>query len=249
LTGTLVLDAQNDPNAVFIFQIASTLTTATGSSVIVINPSATFKVFWQVGSSATIGTGTAFLGDILAAASITLTTGASVSGRALARDGAVTMDSNAVSCGSCDGVNEIPGVSPPAGAIRVNGGGKIRVPKPDSSVPTDTGTGRATFAFHARKNILGVTTGRLNYLNHVNRLHIIGPVDDIVVIATNPDTSPKTVRLSGTCGVNSPDCAWSATVEDNGRGGRIDEFSISVSGPLSENRSQRVLRNGNIQVR
>ena len=249
LTGTLVLDAQNDPDAQFIFQIASTLVTATNSSVIVINPSATFRVYWQVGSSATLGTGTAFVGNILALASITLNTGASLSGRALARDGAVTMDTNAVSCGTCDGNNEIPGVSPPAGAMKVTGGGQIRVPNPDSSVPTDTGTGKANFGFNAKSDISGVAKGRLNYVNKVTRLHIKGPVDDAVVIATNPDGSPKTVRLSGICDANLPACAFSATVEDNGRGGKTDEFGITVTGAMSEARSQRVLRNGNINVR
>jgi uncharacterized repeat protein (TIGR01451 family) len=101
LTGTLTLDAQCDPNAVFIFQIASTLTTASSSSVQIINGGQNCNVFWQVGSSATLGTGTAFVGNILALASITLTTGSSLSGRALARTGAVTMDTNAVSAPSC----------------------------------------------------------------------------------------------------------------------------------------------------
>jgi len=251
LTGTLVLDAQGDPNAEFIFQIGSTLTTAIGSSVVVINPGTNMSVHWQVGSSATIGTGTAFIGNILAQASITLTTGASLSGRALARDGAVTMDSNAVSCGSCDGNDEIPGDSPPAAAIQVEGNGQIRVPKPDSSVPSDTGAGKASLGFHARSNISGVAKGRLNYVNHVTRLHIRGPVDDIVVIATNPDASPKTVRLSGTCDDNLPACAFSVTVEDNGRSGRgtPDQFGITVTGAMSEARSQRVLSNGDIRVR
>jgi Ice-binding-like/PEP-CTERM motif len=97
LTGKLTLDAQGNPNAQFVFQIGSTLTTASNSSVVVINgsPAAECHVFWQVGSSATLGTGTAFAGHILALASITMTTGASIlEGSALARNGAVTLDSN-----------------------------------------------------------------------------------------------------------------------------------------------------------
>lgn len=66
LTGTLTLDAQGDANAVFIFQIGSTLTTASNSSVLLINGAQNCNVFWQVGSSATLGTGTAFVGNILA---------------------------------------------------------------------------------------------------------------------------------------------------------------------------------------
>ena len=80
LTGTLTLNDQGDPNAQFVFQIGSTLTTASNSSVVTINggsmPGCT--VFWQVGSSATLGTGTAFEGHILALTSITLNTGATI---------------------------------------------------------------------------------------------------------------------------------------------------------------------------
>jgi hypothetical protein len=97
LTGTLTL---NGPG-VFIFKIGSTLTTASSSSVVVINGSRC-NVFWQVGSSATLGTGTSLAGNIVALTSITLTTGASViNGRTLARNGAVTLDTNMVSsCGA-----------------------------------------------------------------------------------------------------------------------------------------------------
>jgi hypothetical protein len=111
LTGQLTLDFQGNPNAVFIFQIVSTLTTASGSSVRLINYTkacsvaggglATPLVFWQVGSSATLGTTTAFAGTIMALTSITMTTGATLNGRALARNGAVTLDSNTINtCGS-----------------------------------------------------------------------------------------------------------------------------------------------------
>jgi len=99
--GTLQLDAQGDPAAVFIFQIGSTLTTASGSSVRMVDGGNSCNVYWQVGSSATVGTGSTFIGSIVALTSITLTTGASVSGRALARNGAVTMDTNSVSAASC----------------------------------------------------------------------------------------------------------------------------------------------------
>ncbi len=96
LTGILTLDAQNNPNAIFIFQIGTTLTTASNAAVNVINGGSRFNVYWQVGSSATIGTGTAFSGHILALTSITVTTGASVTGSLLARNGAVTLDSNLI---------------------------------------------------------------------------------------------------------------------------------------------------------
>jgi len=102
LTGTLTLNAQGSPTAFFLFKIGSTLTTASTSQVVVINAPPTNcddNIFWQVGSSATLGTGTSFQGNILALTSITLTTGASINGRTLARNGAVTLDSNLV--GAC----------------------------------------------------------------------------------------------------------------------------------------------------
>jgi ice-binding like protein len=93
LTGQLVLDGRGKSNGVWVFQIASTLTTATNSSVVMRKGASAGNVFWQVGSGATLGTGTAFIGSILAYSSITLNTAANLSGRALARQ-AVTMDSN-----------------------------------------------------------------------------------------------------------------------------------------------------------
>jgi hypothetical protein len=101
LTGALTLNGQGDPSAVFVFQIGSTLTTASNSSVLVLNGAEDCNIFWQVGSSATLGTTTAFKGNILALTSITLNTGATVSGRTLARNAAVTMDANTVSVLTC----------------------------------------------------------------------------------------------------------------------------------------------------
>ncbi len=100
LTGTLILDAGGDPNAVFIFQIGSTLTTASDSVVQFINGGQGTDLFWQVGSSETLGTGTLFAGTTLALASITMNTGANIScGRAIALNGAVTLDSNTINAG------------------------------------------------------------------------------------------------------------------------------------------------------
>jgi len=96
LTGTLTLDAQGNAGATFIFQIGSTLTTASNASVALINGASNGNIYWQVGSSAVLNTTTHFAGSILALTSITLNTGASVSGRMLARSGAVTLDSNDV---------------------------------------------------------------------------------------------------------------------------------------------------------
>ena len=105
LTGTLTLDAQNNPNAVFVFDIGSTLTTASGSVVSVLNGGANDGVFWQVGSSATLGTSTVFAGNIIADQSVTLDTTASIlCGRAIALNAAVTMDTNTIS-NDCNSYN------------------------------------------------------------------------------------------------------------------------------------------------
>ncbi|MCF7784686.1 MAG: ice-binding family protein [Prosthecobacter sp.] len=96
ITGTLTLDAMGDPNAVWIFQAGSTLITGSSSMVSLIGGAQASNVFWQVGSSATLGTNTSFAGSILASQSITLTAGATVDGRVLAVNAAVTLDSNAV---------------------------------------------------------------------------------------------------------------------------------------------------------
>ncbi|MBA3435945.1 MAG: DUF3494 domain-containing protein, partial [Chloroflexi bacterium] len=101
LTGTVTLNGQGDPDAVFIFQIGSTLTTASASTVDLINGAQACNVFWQVGSSATLGTNTTFVGNILALTSITLNTSSTVDGRTLARNGAVTLDSNVIDRATC----------------------------------------------------------------------------------------------------------------------------------------------------
>jgi hypothetical protein len=94
LTGDLVLDAGGKNDALFVFQIGSTLTTATGATVTVINGDA--RVYWQVGSSATLGVNTEFTGVIIAYASVTVVSGTSVLGSVMAINGAITMDTNAI---------------------------------------------------------------------------------------------------------------------------------------------------------
>jgi len=96
VTGTLTLDGQGNANAVFVFQIGSTFTSATSAVVTLIGAAQATNVYWQVGSSATLGTGSTVAGNIVALASITMTNGAALHGRALARTGAVTMDTNDV---------------------------------------------------------------------------------------------------------------------------------------------------------
>ncbi len=101
LTGQVALNAMGNPNAVWLFRIGSSLTTAGSSSVQMTNGGQPCNVFWQVGTSATLGAGSSFVGTLLAMDSITLTTGANISGRALARNAAVTMDTNNIAASFC----------------------------------------------------------------------------------------------------------------------------------------------------
>jgi hypothetical protein len=100
-SGNLTLDGQGNKNAVFIFQIASTLTTGSASQITLANGATACNVFWQVGSSATLGTNSEFAGTIMALTSITITTGVNLEGRALARNGAVTLDDDVISGCAC----------------------------------------------------------------------------------------------------------------------------------------------------
>ena len=101
ITGDVTLDAHGNPDAVFVFQISSMLITASGSHVVLTNSAKACNVFWQVGSSATLGTNSVFAGNILALTSIAVTTGAKFDGRALARNGSVTLDTNTINGCTC----------------------------------------------------------------------------------------------------------------------------------------------------
>jgi hypothetical protein len=101
LTGAVPLTLNGSASSVFIFQAGTTLITGSGTSIVLTGGVTACNVFWQVGSSATLGTNSSFVGSILALQSISLTTGATVNGRALARNGAVTLDSNVFTGASC----------------------------------------------------------------------------------------------------------------------------------------------------
>jgi hypothetical protein len=128
-SGSVTLDAQGNPAAVFIFQIPTTLITGSGTSVSLINGAQACNVFWQVGSSATLGTGTRFVGTVMALSSITANTAATIHGRLLARNGAVTLDTNTITTSNCassvsgsGGGLETPNGVPPLGVPGVPGG-------------------------------------------------------------------------------------------------------------------------------
>lgn len=141
LTGALTLDAAGDPNAQFVFEVGSTLTTASASSVVMINGASPCNVYWQIGSSATLGSTTAFQGTIMALTSVTLDNGASVMGRALARNGAVTLDDNLLDPSGCQTGSGSPTPTPtPTPAPAEAGSGSGSSP---TATPTPTPAGSA----------------------------------------------------------------------------------------------------------
>jgi LPXTG-motif cell wall-anchored protein len=152
LNGTLTLDGAGNPNSVFIFQTGSTLITGTGSTVALINGAQECNVFWQVGSSATVGVGTTFVGNILALTSITVQSGATVAGRALARNGAVTLDTNVFTLPTCD--LTVPTTAGPTTTVApsTTGGGPTTVAPsttvggPTTVAPSTTAGGPTTVA-------------------------------------------------------------------------------------------------------
>lgn len=145
-TGTLTLDAEGDPNAVFIFQMESTLITGPGSNVELINGAQACNVFWQVGSSATLGTNSSFVGTVMALESISLTTGATIEGRVLARNAAVTMDSNTITRAVCTAA--APDTTTTTAA-----------PDTTTSAPAATTTSAAATATTVAPPVGGVDTG------------------------------------------------------------------------------------------
>ena len=133
LTGTLTLNG----DGVYIFKTVSTLTTAVGSTVALIGGAQPCNVFWQIGSSADLFTNTTFVGNILALTSINLQNGASVSGRALARNGAVTMDTNTVSSSSC-AAGTTPTTTPTASTPGATATATAPAPGTTPTAPTAT---------------------------------------------------------------------------------------------------------------
>lgn len=154
LTGTLTLNALSDPNALFVFQIGSAFTTASGSTVNVINGGASNGVFWQVGSSATLGTSTTFAGNILALESITLNTSARIlCGKALAQTGAVTLDTNIVS-GDCGSGGDFGSGRNDFGSAGFSGGGVQAIPEPGTVTLLSIGLlSLILFGWRSRKRV------------------------------------------------------------------------------------------------
>jgi hypothetical protein len=138
LTGALTLDAEGDPNAEFVFQIGSQLTTESASSVLLVNGASPCNVYWQVGSSADLGTTTAFQGNLMALTSISLKNGATVLGRMLARNGQVSLINNVLTRPLCETgpttppEEETPGGGPGTGSPGTPGGTPGSTPAPSA---------------------------------------------------------------------------------------------------------------------
>ena len=145
LTGALTLDFGADPDALFVFLIDSTLTTASSSSIDVLNGGENSGLYWQVGTSATLGSSTAFAGNILADQSITLNTTATIRcGRAIALDAAVTMDTNTIS-NDCSN-DSISGAATDFGSAGYSGSGTFDVGDGGNGEPSDTGPDQGALA-------------------------------------------------------------------------------------------------------
>jgi hypothetical protein len=177
ITGTVTLNAQGESNAVFIFQMATTLITAASSTVTLTNGAQASHVFWQVGSSATLGAGSTFRGTILAFTSITVGAGTAVYGRALASGGAVTLDTNTFT-----GVSDALSITVPAGPVNLGS-------KPASTSPQTI------------SGLLGVVTvtdnreGTAGWTATAGATSFVGPQ---TITVTTPGLSSYTTTLSAT---------------------------------------------------
>jgi hypothetical protein len=149
LNGVLTLDFQGNANALFIFRIGSALTTGSGSSVVVVNGLQTDGIYWQVGSSATLGTSTTFAGNILALTSITLDTTAKIEcGRAFAQTGAVTLDTNSIS-NNCS-VNDLGSSRSDFGSSGFSSSGDVALVTPEPATFFGLCAGLAIFVSKQR---------------------------------------------------------------------------------------------------
>ncbi|MFA6467647.1 MAG: ice-binding family protein [Bacteroidota bacterium] len=237
VNGTIYLDFQGNNDALFIFQMGSTLVTMTGSKVVALNSSnqtcTGSNVYWTIGSSATID-GAEFIGTVIATTTITMTSGASVDGRILALNGAVTMIEDTISvCGSSNG-----GPLPPQPVCDdfITGGGWIKADGQKNDKDT-----KATFGVSGgiKHNEFW---GQLSYDDHsANGVKVKSTsVTGYFVI------DAVTRRIEGLATVNgNGSYSYSVTVVDNGEPGRSDSFSIQLSNGYQ---LSGMLLGGNIQL-
>lgn len=156
ITGTLTLDGGGDPGAIFVFQTDTTLITAGASRVVLTNDAQACNVYWAVGSSATLGTTSVLVGHVVAKTAITATTGASITGQLLARDAAVTLDSNTITNNICAAEDTDDATASP-GATDTDDATATATP---SAVPCTSTIRTLTFTSDG----LGATTGKLTWV-------------------------------------------------------------------------------------
>jgi hypothetical protein len=220
-----------DPNALFVFQIGSTLTTASDSKVLVINePPNWCNKYWQVGSSATLGTRTAFQGNILALTSITLNTNARLDGRALARNGAVTLDTNTITVPVC-----ATSTTTKLSATSINSGGSV------TDTVTVTGVGYPTGPVDFQVLKPGETT--FSSFDATKTLDVYGKVTSNSYTATLPGTYYFRAVYSGEfnyAGSQSGDLDEPLVVTDSRKatsstGTLLSADSITLGGSVTDN--------------
>ena len=238
VNGTVTFDAQGDPGAVFLIQTGTTLITGTNSAVDVINGGFQSNVFWQIGSSATLGVSTDFAGTLMAFTSVTVNTGASIAGRALAVNGAVTLDTNDVSRPSAPTVPDAPTALtvdpgdesadltflPPAD----NGGSVITGYEVSTNgtggwtgLPTSPGTGGTRTA-----TVSGLTNGT-EYLVAVRAVNLVGPSEPTGYLPVTPATFPGApTALSSEPANGGAVLTFSPPVDDGGS--PVTRYEIST---------------------
>ncbi|WP_370261428.1 ice-binding family protein [Streptomyces sp. V4I8] len=212
ITGTLTLDAEGDPDAVWVFQVGSTLTTASASQVSLINGASPCNVFWQIGSSATLGTNSDFVGTIMALTSISVTTGTSIEGRALARNGAVTLDSNVITRPLCEGGTTTTGDD--AAAV-TTGDDAAAVTTGDDAAAVTTGDDAA--AVTTGDDAAAVTTGddAAAVTTTGDDAAAVTTGDDAAAVTTGDDAAAVTTTGDDAAAVTTGDDAAAVTTGDD----------------------------------
>jgi Ice-binding-like len=230
LTGTLTLNG----NGVYVFQMGSTLTTASNSSVVLANGATAGNVFWQVGSSVTLGTNTVFVGSILALISDTVTTGTSVAGRVFALTGAVTLDSNAITAAA-------------SGAGGGGGGGQqcTDFTTGDGSITGPSG-GDAEFKFKAGfkggENADSAPHGEVVYTDDGFECSLRMKSTSVTAYL---EKGPNSRRIQGTVQINGHDGTYQLDVTDDDSASATDSFAIRLSNGYS---ASGKLKGGHIEI-
>jgi LPXTG-motif cell wall-anchored protein len=232
LTGTVTLDAQGDPNAVFIFQVASTLITGSGSNVSLTNGAQPCNVFWQVASSATLGTNTTFNGNILALTSITANTGATVAGRLLARNGAVTLDDNTITRPVCTTATATTATTT-ATSTATTSPSTTATPTTSTTptgtpTTTTTGTGSPTSTATSTGTPSTTATGTPTITGTASATSSASSTSSATSSASATSTSTSTLTGTSTSGAGSPSASSASP-----HGGTLPKTGVDVLPPAA----------------